>query len=556
MWGWGRAEFWRLMRGEIFIQNLGWMVVGAALCALVARRLRLPGLVAYLVVGLVLGPLTGLVEVSEALDVISEAGIVLLLFLVGLELSFEKIRGMGRAVLWAGLGQMGLTFGLGWLFCVLMGLEGRELAFMAVALTFSSTVVAVKLLEEKRELGLLHGRLTVGILLLQDLGAIMLLTLLGSFGPETQLDIRTVLGTVVRAMGMMVLLVVMVLVMARKVLPRLFGWAAPSPSTLLIWSLCWCFFVVGVAHVVHLSPETGAFLAGVGLAQLPYNHDLRRRVHPLMNFFVAVFFVSLGVKLPLGAAMDRWGLEVALVVFAVVGKFCILMFVTTWSGFGQRTAHQASVSLAQISEFSIIIAAVGEKTGWIGEEMLSLIGVAGLVTFSISSVLIIYSGGLYRLALRWGVLRWFGVREETEAEERQVHRRGHVIVVGVNSLGRRLVRRFLDRGEEVLAIDTDPAKLRGLGCSTLLGNVEFLSVLEEADLGHARLLVSALQIEPTNDLLAYRCRSAGVPCAVLVVDLSLAENLLGMDVDYMIVPKVDGIKSQLKELERRGYLGS
>jgi Kef-type K+ transport system membrane component KefB len=544
------------MIGEPFIRDLGWMVVGAALFGLLARRLRLPGLVAYLLVGLVLGPLTGWVKVSDVLHLISEAGIVLLLFLVGMELSFEKIRGMGKLVLWAGLGQVLGTFGLGWLFCQGLGVRGLEALFLAIALTFSSTVVAVKLLEEKHELGLLHGRLTVGILLIQDLVAIVLLTLLGSSGLAEGTDWKAVLGVTLRALGAMLGLVVLVLALSRYVLPRPFAWAARTPSTLLIWSLCWCFFVVALAHRLHLSPETGAFLAGVALAQLPYNRDLRRRVHPLMSFFVAVFFVALGAQMPLGAALDRWPTVLALITFAVVVKFCILMLLLARIGFGQRTAHQTATSLSQISEFSIIIAAAGERMGWITDELLSLIGVTGLVTFSISACVIIYSSSVYRAAVRWGWLRLFRAREETEPEERHVQRRGHVIIVGMNSLGRRLVDRFLSRGDSVLAIDTDPAKLAGLGCDTLHGNVEYLSLLEEADLPHARLLVSALQIESTNDLLAYRCRRFEVPCAILVVDLSLAENLLEMDVDYMMVPKVDGIKLQLRELERRGFLHS
>jgi Kef-type K+ transport system membrane component KefB len=543
-----------LMIGEPFIRDLGLMVVGAALFGLLARRLRLPGLVAYLLVGLVLGPLTGLVRVSEVLHLISEAGIVLLLFLVGMELSFEKIRGMGRAVLWAGFGQVLLTFGLGWLFCQVLGMRGLEALFLAVALTFSSTVVAVKLLEEKHELGLLHGRLTVGVLLIQDLVAIVLLTLLGAFGPEAETDLEAVLGVTLHALAAMLGLVALVLALSRYVLPSPFAWAARSPSTMLIWSLCWCFFVVALALHLHLSPETGAFLAGVALAQLPFNRDLRRRVHPLMSFFVAVFFVSLGAQMPLASALDRWPTVLALIAFAVVVKFCILMLLLARIGFGQRTAHQTATSLSQISEFSIIIAAVGEHMHWISKDLLSLIGVTGLVTFSISACVIIYSSSVYRSAARWGLLRLFRAREETEVEERHASRRNHVIIVGMNSLGRRLVDRFLSRGDSVLAIDTDPAKLTNLGCETLHGNVEYLSLLEEADLPRARLLISALQIEPTNDLLAYRCRSFDVPCAILVVDLSLAENLLEMDVDYMMVPKVDGIKLQLRELEQRGFL--
>jgi Kef-type K+ transport system membrane component KefB len=425
---------------------------------------------------------------------------------------------------------------------------------LAVALTFSSTVVVVKLLEEKQEFGLLHGRLAVGILLFQDLVALVLLTFLGSFDPQTELELGVIAASVAQSLAAMILLVVVVIVLSRYGLPRPFAWAARSPSALLIWSLCWCFFIVAAAHVLSLSPETGAFLAGIALAQLPYNHDLRRRVRPLMDFFVAVFFVTLGAQMHLGSAMTQWPVASVLILFAIVGKFIILMTVLARCGFGQRAAHQASLSLSQISEFSLVIVALAVKENWIGKDTLSMVGVVGLVTFSISACAIVYSNRLYILAVRWDLLRFFRAREETEPEERHVHRHGHIIVVGINSLGKRLLHQFCARGESVLAIDTDPAKLQGLPCDTLLGNVEYLSLLEEADLSRARLLVSALQIEATNDLLAYRCRTADVPCAILVVDLSLTDNLLEMDVDYLMVPKVDGIKLQLRELEKRGFL--
>ena len=126
----------------------------------------------------------------------------------------------------------------------------------------------------------------------------------------------------------------------------------------------------------------------------------------------------------------------------------------------------------------------------------------------------------------------------------------------MNTLGREIVRRLHERGEQVLALDTDPHKLQGLPCETLLGDVEYLSVLEEAELSHARLLVSALRIEPTNDLLAYRCKQVGIPCSIQAVDLSSTDNLLEMDVKYLMIPKVDGIKLQTRELQRRGLLNA
>jgi len=537
-----------------FLLQLGLIVVGAAVCAIVARGLKLPSIIAYLIAGLILGPWTGLVKVTGSLELISEVGIVLLLFLVGLELSLDKIKGVGKVVLLAGLAQVTFTFAGGFLLSRVLGFETTESVFLALALTFSSTVVAVKLLEEKQQFDSLHGRIAVGILLFQDLMVIILLTLLNGFQPGADLDWAIASESVLKALGRMAVLIVAVLAISKYVLPKPFAWIARSPAGLFIWSLCWCFFVVAAAHWLKLSEETGAFLAGVSLAQLPYNHDLRRRVHPVMNFFIAVFFVSLGVQMDLGAATEEWDLTLYLALFAITGKFAIVMFALARLKFGERTAHFTATTLAQISEFSFILTAVAVRSGWVSERILALVGLVGLVTFSISACFIIYNEVLYFWSRHLGLLALFAAKRHDEIESRPRKHYSHIIVVGMNTLGREIVTRLHARGEQVLAIDTDPHKFEGLPCETILGDVEYLSVLEEAELSHARLLVSALRIEPTNDLLAYRCRQAGVSCSIQVVDLSVTDNLLEMDVKYLMIPKVDGIKLQNRELQQRGLL--
>jgi Kef-type K+ transport system membrane component KefB len=537
-----------------FLLHLGLIVVGAALCALAARALKLPSIVAYLIAGLVLGPWTGWVEVTGSLELISEAGIVLLLFLVGLELSLDKIKGMGKVVLWAGLGQVTLSCGGGFLLSRALGFSTTESVFLALALTFSSTVVAVKLLEEKQQFNSLHGRIAVGILLFQDLVVILLLTLLNAFDPGVALEWETAGVSVLQALGKMAGLILAVLAISRYLLPKPFAWIARSPAGLFIWSLCWCFFVVAAAHGLHLSEETGAFLAGLSLAQLPYNHDLRRRVHPVMNFFIAVFFVSLGVQMDLGAVAQEWNLTLYLALFAIVGKFSIVMFVLARLRFGERTAHFTATTLAQVSEFSFILAAAAVHSGWVPERILAVVGLVGLVTFSISACFIIYNEGVYFWTRHLGVLKPFLAPRHDEMESRPRHRFHHIIVVGMNTLGREIVRRLHARGEQVVAVDTDPQKLQGLPGEVLLGDVEYASVLDEAELGHAKLLVSALRIEPTNELLAFRCKQAGIPCSIQAVDLSATDNLLEMDVKYLMIPKVDGIKLQNRELQARGVL--
>ncbi len=541
------------------IRDLGLIVVVGALCLVAGQRLRTPSIVAYILAGLLLGPITGLISASEAVDLISEVGIALLLFLVGLELSLDRIRDVGKVAVVAGLGQVVFTAAGGLGLAMLLGFGWLEATFIATALTFSSTVVVVKLLDQKGELNALYGRIAVGIFLVQDLVVIVVLTFLAGLGEAETIEA----GTTIRSLGVaflgMGLLLAVALLSARYVLPRLFGWIAGAPEPLLIWSLCWCFLFVLGAEAMNLSLEIGAFLAGVSLAQLPYNHEFQRRVHPLMNFFIAVFFVSLGIQMQLGAALDHLVAASALSLFVLIGNPVIFMVIISRLGYGERVAFLTSVTVAQISEFSFIFAGVGLAAGLIRPEILSLITVVGLITIGISSYMILYNHELYAWTRRVGLLRPFRAPAETqvptsESADGEETLADHVIVIGMNHMGRRIAETLTERGETVLAVDTDPRKLDGLPSRTLLGNAEYPSVLEDAGLPNAKLLVSALQIEATNNLLAYRAADAGVPSAIHAFDQSVLASLEQIGADHLIRSKNVGIRRVAERLREMGAL--
>ncbi|MEO8353500.1 MAG: cation:proton antiporter, partial [Chthoniobacteraceae bacterium] len=374
------------MMDVTFLRSLGLIVVTAALCALGARVVKMPAIVAYLFAGLLLGPITGWVEFTDTLDHVSEAGIALLLFVVGLELSFDKIRDLGRVAVLAGLGQIIFTAIGGFIFCWAVGFSVMDATFLSTALTFSSTVVVVKLLDDKKELDSLYGRIAISIFLMQDVVVILILTMLAGLGGSGgQADAATMARGLGMAFGGMGALAVAVLLAARFVLPRPFRWAARSPEMMFIWSLCWCFLIVLLAEYLHLSLEVGAFLAGISLAQLPYNHDLRRRVHPLMSFFIAVFLVSLGIKMDLGAAVEHWPTVTLLSLFVLIGDPIIFMWIIARMGYGEKTSFLSAVSLAQMSEFSFILVAAAASANLIGGQLLSIVALVGLVTISVSA---------------------------------------------------------------------------------------------------------------------------------------------------------------------------
>jgi Kef-type K+ transport system membrane component KefB len=541
-----------------FLQSLGLMVLAAAAALLLARFASVPSIVAYILAGLALGPGTGLLTVTEAIEVISEAGIVLLLFLVGLELSFEKIRDVGKVALVAGLGQIAFTVSTGYVLSRLLGFNSTESLILGTALTFSSTIVAVKLLTQKNELDSLYGRIAVGISLVQSLAVIVIVTFVSALGGAGEFDLPSIGGAIALSFLGMVALLATALASARWVLPRIFGWMSSSLEGLFIWSLSWCFLLVVAAQLLGLTIEIGAFIAGLSLAQLPYVLELRNRVRPLMNFFIAIFFTSLGVRMEVQSAIEAWFPALVLSVFVIVANSFFFMWVIARFGYGEGTAFRAGVSMAQVSEFSFILAALMLANGFIDETFLSIFTLVGLVTIAVSTYLILYNGELYeRLRGSW-FLRLFRARPDAEAvgEERPQALEGHVIVVGLNALGSLLIEELKRRGETVLAIDTDPRKLGRYTGHKLLGNVDNETVLKDANFHQAKLVVSALQIEDVNNLLAYRCRQEEIPCSIHAFDRSVVHELRLIGATHLMIPKNNGVRRMIEALRERGFVES
>ncbi|MFT4901545.1 MAG: Kef-type K+ transport system membrane component KefB [Lentimonas sp.] len=534
--------------------NLGFIVITAAVFALLGKLIRMPSIVGYILAGMVLGPWLNLVELDHSLALISELGIALLLFLVGIELSLQKIKDLGRVAFVLGGLQVLLTAIGGYSVALLMDFTPVEALFLGATVTFSSTVVVIKLLDQKGATNRLYARIAIALFLAQDIVVIIGLTILSGLGSGEPIALIQMVQNLTFAFGGMAILLAVVLASARYLLPKPFAWASRSPDTVFIWALCWCFLIVLLAHQFHLSVEIGAFLAGIAIAQLPIHEDLHRRLHPLMTFFIAIFLVTLGIKMELSEFSTIWPAALGLSLFVLLIKPLIIFNILARMRFSEYTAFQTAIAGGQVSEFAFILLALGATTGLIDSTTVALGGLVGIITIAASSYLIIYSESVYLVAQKTGVLRFFRAKPDADAEAQRILE-GHIIVVGMNALGREIVTQLSQRGEQVLAIDTDPQKLIGLEpADTLIGNVEYQSVVEEIGLRKAKLVVSALQIEDTNHLLAYRCRSAGVRCAIHAFDLSMVDDLLDLDTSYLLMPAVDGVVLQRELLQAKGAL--
>jgi Kef-type K+ transport system membrane component KefB len=533
-----------------FLPTLTLVVIAAAGMLTLARRLRLPSIVAFIAAGLLLGPVTEVLHGAEAVDLLSEVGIALLLFLVGMELQLSRVRDVLRLAVVGGVAQLAVTGAFAFGLARLLGFPAFEAVVLGLAIALSSTVAAIKGLDERRELGARHGRAAIGVLLVQDVAVALALAVLAGMAREQALGGGQLAERALRALAGTVVLGGAALAGGRYLLPPLFRWLGAGYDAVFAWSLLWCFAVILLARAFQLPPEVGAFLAGVALAQHRASAELHRRVQPLVHFFLAVFFVTLGIELRIGAVEGHWGAVVAFTAFVLLLKPAIIWLILPRLGAGPRTTFLTGVTLGQTSEFSFILLAAAAEAGRASGDAVAVLGVVGLVTISISALALQAADPLFTLAGRLGLPAWLGEPAADEPAPAGPGRRDHIIIVGVNTLGVRLVEAFLERGERVLAIDTDASKLEGLPCDSVQGSTDHEAVLREAGFDRARLVVSTLQIEEANNLLAYRAQRAGVRASLHAFEPALAAELREYGATHVMVSKYDGIRQMLAALRQ------
>jgi Kef-type K+ transport system membrane component KefB len=425
----------------------------------VAVLLRQPLVVAFILVGIAAGPeVLGLISDAEVWELLSTIGISVLLFVVGLRLDLDEIRETGAVALLTGLGQVAFTSGVGFLIALALGLETVPALYVAVALTFSSTIIIVKLLSDKREIDSLHGRIAVGFLIVQDIVVVLAMIGISAIGAGEGQDEPLLEALLVVVKGLA--LVAGVGLLMRFVTRPVFAVLARTPELLVLGAIGWAVMFAGGAEVLGFSREVGAFVAGVSLASTPFRDAIGSRLVSLRDFLLLFFFLNLGAGLDVTGLGVHIGPAIVFSAFVLIGNPLIVMAIMGVMGYRKRTGFLAGLTVAQISEFSLILAALGVTLGHIGEETLSLITLVGLVTIGLSTYLILYSHQIYdRIA------PWLGLFER-RVPVREVRAGGEpvtgaeVIVFGLGRYGGALVDRLTDAGIRVLGIDFDPGAVR------------------------------------------------------------------------------------------------
>lgn len=464
----------------------------------VAYFLKQPLILAYIAVGLAAGPSgLNLHHLGESIELFAELGIAVLLFIVGLKLDIKLIKSLGKMALIVGSIQMALTAGFGYLIAHLLGFAFIESLFIALALAFSSTIIIVKMLSDKKEIDSLHGRIALGVLIVQDfvvvLSMMVLATLGNTSGPGMSALISQIIYAAVFGTGLIIFMILFMKFAAFEVLKR----AARAPELLLCFSLAWAVLFAALCSYAGLSKELGGLLAGISLASTPFREAIITRLGSVRDFLLLFFFILLGSKLQLSQFGAQFISATIFSVFVLLFKPAIIMLATKFLGYRKRTGFFAGLSLAQISEFSLILAAMGLSAGFISGEILSLITLIGLMTIAISAYLLSVSHQLYTAIEP--LLGWFEKEqeyfEEDKSDQSFCKPAYDVILFGMGRYGRVIAQNLRKQNKTILVVDFNPDSLKIAhknGFDAIYGDVTDSDFYHNLPLKNAKWVVSAV----------------------------------------------------------------
>lgn len=520
---------------NIFIQLAIILSLSSAL-GLLVYKFKLPLLIAYLSAGLLLSALTTFdVSKSSALSFLPDIGIAFVLFLVGMELDLREIKNYGKQILTAGTLQVVISSVLGTFIAQSFGFKTHEAIYLGIGLSFSSTLVVVKLLLDRKDITSLYGKLSVGILLLEDLLAVLLLLGMSS---ATHFSFANALPVSVFFIKVLSLFAAAIL-LNKYFLSFIFKMVSDSGELLFLTALAWCFSFITLASLFGFSVLIGAFLAGVVLASSPYHFHIQGKIKPMRDFFTALFFVYLGTRVNFSHIGEVYPLILIFASYAVLIKPLIFLLFFGIFGFRKHTMFLTAINLSQVSEFSLIILLVALKLGQVSEEGLTVIALSSVLSFIISSLMISQSGKIYKYVQSF--VAFFERRKKQFMEKEDTKLSEHVVIIGSHRVGGEIVR-FLKREKQSLVVlDYNPHQVEALlaqNIPVIYGDMGDPEILEVLNLAKAKMIVSTAPDLLDNKALLedLKLRHVKAPVIVRAGTVKDAQSLYKAGADYVIIP--------------------
>jgi len=517
--------------GSMFIE-LGIVVIIAAFAAYILRLIKQPQILSYVLVGIIITPVLGIVTNTSIIESMSVIGIAFLLFIVGLEMDIKSLKNVALVSSFGGMIQIIIVAVLGYLVALVTGFIGLEAAYIGLMLAFSSTMVVMKLLSDKRELQTMHGRLAIGILLMQDIVAIFAISVL-----------TAVNGFSIQLFGIaLVKFVAMFLVAylaSRYVFPYVFRFAARHQELLLISSLGVCFMFALAFYVLGFSVAIGAFIAGIALGNLKYSVEIAGKVRSLKDFFSLLFFVSLGMGISLAVLEDMWIHLIVLVMAVIILKPFVIMVIFSLFKYTKRPSFVTAGALAQIGEFSLILAAQGLLLGHISQELFSLTVLVTIISITTTSYFIQHSNFFYDV-LKYP-LKIFDLFTTEGLEYLPTEVKPKIILCGYNRIGYSILQGLKKKKKKILIVDFNPEVIADVvkqGYHSIYGEVADEEVINRMNLRHISMLISTVPRLQDNTLLIRKTREVNKRAKIIVtaMDIEHALKLYKMGADYVVMP--------------------
>lgn len=518
------------------------------------HKFRLPLITAYLISGVILA-MVGQFDPKTLgiFKVLPDLGIAFVLFLIGMELDLREIRLLGKPIIIGSLAQVIISTAAGFALAGLFGFSPISSLLMGLGLGFSSTVVVVQLLLEKRDLTSLYGKLSLGILLVEDLIAILALMFIsiGTAGDGfTLAQSLPIIYLGLKAIGLFVL----TFILSKYLLRRLFDAVATSVELLFLTAVTWCFVFTSIAVFAGFSVVIGAFLAGVALATSPYHLQIQGKIKPLRDFFVAMFFIYLGSEVVLSDIASVWPAILVFTAFALFFKPLVFLLVLGVFGFRKHTLFQTALNLSQISEFSLIILLVGVEMKLVPQITLSVMAPVTVLSIIISAVLISQSKRLYGL-FQPGLSFFEHKTNIHYMETKQLDGlEDHVVLIGAHRVGGPVVDYLYNNKIPFVVMDFNPhivEELKKKNINVFYGDAGDLEMLENLKLENAKLIISTTRDLYDNEILLDECKKRKIKAKIIAraMDHEHAKALRVLGADYIIMPEqVSGefLVSQLK----------
>ncbi len=526
----------------------------SSLFGFVVLRLKLPLVVAYLLAGVAIS-LVSLIDPhhSAVFEILPEIGIAFVLFLIGMELDLREIKSLGVPIIISALGQIIISTFAGFTLAGALGFGFTESIYLGLGLAFSSTVVVVKMLIEKRDLASLYGKLSIGILLIEDLVAIAVLMVISVGGSAFGLGFQEslpLITLIIKAIGLFVL----TFLLARFVLEKVFDSVAKSVELLFLTAITWCFAFTSLALLLGFSVVIGSFLAGVALASSPYHLQIQGKIKPLRDFFLVLFFVYLGLQTKVSDFVFAWPAILLFTLFALVLKPVVYLLLLGIFGFRKHTLFQTSLNLSQISEFSLVVLLVGVKEGFASPLALSVMAAVAVLSILCSSITIAYSKNLYKMVSP--LLSFFERKDSSHFMEAKIEQKfeDHVVIIGAHRLGNPVVEFLTKEKIPFMVMDFNPHIVEALskkGVYVIYGDLGDPEILDSLQLENAKLIISTTRDMSDNELLLEECKRRKIRAKIVAraLDKDHAKALKDLGADYVILPEQvsgDFLVNQLK----------